>query len=137
VLFIDLDGFKAVNDRLGHDVGDMLLESAARRLENCLRPGDSVARLGGDEFTVLLDGVQDVEGALIVAERVLEVLDQPFVLTGKTARVSGSVGVAFSASAGADPDQLVRSADQAMYEAKRSGRGRVVVARMSGLAKAK
>ena len=137
VLFIDLDGFKAVNDRLGHDAGDMLLESAARRLENCLRPGDSVARLGGDEFTVLLDGVQDVEGALIVAERVLEVLDQPFVLTGKTARVSGSVGVAFSASAGADPDQLVRSADQAMYEAKRSGRGRVVVARMSGLAKAK
>jgi len=129
VLFIDLDGFKAVNDRLGHAAGDRLLEATARRLENCLRPEDHVARLGGDEFTVILDGTPDIDSAMIVANRVLEVLDQPFVVDGRAVRVSGSIGVAFSSEAVSDAAQLVRDADQAMYQAKKSGRGRIVVHR--------
>jgi diguanylate cyclase (GGDEF)-like protein len=129
VLFIDLDGFKGVNDRLGHEAGDRLLEATARRLQGCLRPEDHVARLGGDEFTVLLDGTPDIDSAMIVARRVLEVLDQPFVIDGRAVRVSGSIGVAFSCEAVSDPDQLVRNADQAMYQAKQSGRGRIVVHR--------
>ena len=127
VLFIDLDGFKLVNDRLGHEAGDVLLEAAARRLEACVRPTDLVARLGGDEFTILLPGALDVEGALVVAERILDRLDAPFSVAGTRVRVSASIGVAFSRTAVDDPDQLVRQADQAMYEAKRGGRARVVV----------
>jgi diguanylate cyclase (GGDEF)-like protein len=129
VLFIDLDGFKQINDRLGHEAGDVLLEAAARRLEACVRPDDLVARLGGDEFTVLLPGALDVEGALVVAERILERLDAPFAVSGTRVRVSASIGVAFSRTRVDDPDQLVREADQAMYQAKRSGRSRVVVHR--------
>ena len=129
VLFIDLDGFKLVNDRLGHEAGDTLLEAAARRLEACVRPDDLVARLGGDEFTILLPGANDVEGALVVAERILDRLDAPFAVAGTRVRVSASIGVAFSRSSSNDPDQLVREADQAMYRAKRSGRSRVVVHR--------
>jgi len=127
VLFIDLDGFKAVNDRLGHESGDVLLEAVARRLESCVRPEDLVARLGGDEFTVLLPGANDVDGALVVAERILDRLDEPFELAGTWVRLSASIGVAFSATEGAHPEHLVRQADEAMYEAKRGGRSRVVV----------
>lgn len=127
VLFIDLDGFKLVNDRLGHDAGDALLEAAARRLEACVRPDDMVARLGGDEFTVLLPGAQDVDGAIVVADRILERLDAPFAIAGTRVRVSASIGVAFSPVAVDEPDRLVRQADQAMYDAKRGGRSRVVV----------
>jgi len=127
VLFIDLDGFKAVNDRLGHESGDVLLGAVARRLESCVRPEDLVARLGGDEFTVLLPGANDVDGALVVAERILGRLDEPFELAGTWVRLSASIGVAFSATEVAHTEHLVRQADEAMYEAKRGGRSRVVV----------
>ena len=100
VLFIDLDRFKVINDSLGHMVGDELLIAIARRLEICLRDGDTIARLGGDEFTILLDGIKDYGDAQRVAERVQEVLDQPFGLAGRELFVTASVGIKYSGDGG-------------------------------------
>ena len=123
VLFLDLDRFKQVNDRLGHLVGDLLLVAVARRLESCLRPGDTVARLGGDEFAVLL-GVTDVEDAAGVAERILAALRPGIEVEGEIVEVRASLGIAVSGSGERDAVDLLREADQAMYAAKRLGRGR-------------
>ena len=133
VLFCDLDGFKAVNDRLGHDAGDQLLCQVSQRLRASVRPGDLVARLGGDEFVVLLDAEPGVPGVRSVAERLLAVLEAPFTLTrhdggSEEVSISGSLGGA-TAVRGEHPHQrsgdLLRRADAAMYEAKRAGGHRV------------
>ena len=125
LLYVDLDGFKAVNDRLGHAAGDALLREVARRLRAVVREGDLCARLGGDEFAVLLrDAAQ--EEAVVVAERLVAAVREPVVLGGTSARVGASVGVAATGAA-ADGDELVRLADAAMYAAKGAGRGRVHV----------
>ncbi len=126
VLFLDLDRFKAINDSLGHGAGDRLLTEVARRLEGCLRAGDTVARLGGDEFTVLLEGVEEPSDALRMADRLLERLALPFDLagTGQTVSVSASVGAALSGFGFAGPDEILRAANTAMHRAKRLGRGR-------------
>jgi diguanylate cyclase (GGDEF)-like protein/PAS domain S-box-containing protein len=121
VLFIDLDRFKIINDSLGHLVGDELLSAIAHRLEICLRDGDTIARLGGDEFTILLDGIKDYGDAQRVAERVQEVLEQPFNLAGRELFVTASVGIKYSGG-GEQPEDLLRDADTAMYCAKALGK---------------
>jgi diguanylate cyclase (GGDEF)-like protein len=127
VLFLDLDEFKPVNDNFGHEVGDRLLIEVGRRLQSCLRPEDTIARLGGDEFTVLLEDITDVRYAIRVAERIAEALKDPFELDGHEASVTASIGIAVGTGRESTPDHLVRNSDQAMYEAKRSGKARFVV----------
>lgn len=124
VLFLDLDRFKLVNDSLGHSVGDRLLVELARRLESCLRPGDSVARLGGDEFTVMLDGIRDVEEAERVATRIQEELRSPFDLEGHEVYATASIGIALSREEHERAEDVLRDADLAMYRAKNLGRAR-------------
>ncbi len=124
VLFLDLDNFKYVNDSLGHDAGDRLLAAAAGRLEGCVRPGDTVARLGGDEFAVLLEEVGDAGEATRVARRAVEALSGLFDLGGREVFVGTSVGIALGEAGRERPDDLLRKADMALYEAKRGGKAR-------------
>ena len=126
VLFIDLDGFKAVNDSFGHGVGDAVLVAASDRLTAVLRPNDTVARLGGDEFVILCEDVHRMEDALIVARRVVETVAQPFVVDGAPIQVAASVGVAVAGEA-ATTVALVQRADDAMYRAKQRGPGSIAV----------
>ncbi|MFL6233137.1 MAG: putative bifunctional diguanylate cyclase/phosphodiesterase [Thermoanaerobaculia bacterium] len=125
VLFIDLDRFKNVNDSLGHSVGDELLIAVARRLESCLRPGDTVARLGGDEFTILLDEVADVDHAVQVAQRLHREMARPFQVQGHEVFVTLSLGITLGAGGDYErPEDVLRDADTAMYGAKGSGKAR-------------
>ncbi|MCU4182764.1 EAL domain-containing protein [Acidiferrimicrobium sp. IK] len=126
VCFCDLDGFKTVNDSLGHLAGDQLLVAAGKRLASVVRPGDTAARLGGDEFAVLMEGITDPSAATAVAERIVSVLRQPVDLNGRQISLSVSVGVAV-ADVGSTAEQLLSEADSAMYEAKASGRNRFTV----------
>jgi len=123
LLFIDLDGFSQVNDELGHSAGDELLVHAADRLRSCLRKADVVARLGGDEFTVLVPDIKEPGDAATVAQHLIEVLSQPFTVSGTETFVAASVGTAIFPSDGASTDELLRNADTAMYRAKEQGRG--------------
>jgi len=128
VLFIDLDRFKNVNDSLGHSAGDELLIAVARRLESCLRPGDTVARLGGDEFTILLDEVADVDHAVQVAQRMHKEMARPFRVHGHEVFVTMSLGITVGAGGDYDrPEDVLRDADTAMYGAKSSGKARDAV----------
>jgi diguanylate cyclase (GGDEF)-like protein/PAS domain S-box-containing protein len=136
VLFMDLDGFKMINDSMGHLIGDQLLLGVAHRLEKCLRSTDTVARLGetftvarlgGDEFTVLLDDIKDPSDAKRAAERMMKALAAPFILGGKEIFTSVSIGIALSNSAYEQPDEILRDADTAMYRAKSLGKARYEV----------
>ncbi|HET8632213.1 MAG TPA: EAL domain-containing protein, partial [Thermomicrobiales bacterium] len=122
-LLLDLDGFKHLNDSLGHDHGDRLLVSIARRLRRCLRGEDTVARLGGDEFAILLEEVGDLSEALRVAERVAAALRVPVQLGEQEVFAGASIGIALSSSADDRPEDLLRFADVAMYRAKEAGKG--------------
>jgi diguanylate cyclase (GGDEF)-like protein/PAS domain S-box-containing protein len=130
VLFIDLDGFKAVNDTIGHQAGDELLVQAARRLQDSVRHGDTASRLGGDEFAALIagDNTRDRDARerhiLELADRLRTTLSQPYLIDGNDVRVNASIGVAF-AEAGLGAGELLRNADLAMYRAKAGGKGRV------------
>ncbi|MEO5580865.1 MAG: EAL domain-containing protein [Gemmatimonadaceae bacterium] len=124
VLFLDLDRFKEVNDNLGHFAGDELLRAVARRLEACLRPEDTVARLSGDEFAILLESIAEPSDAGRVAERIEEALSFPVNLAGAEVATSASMGIVTSSMAHEQPEQLLRSADMAMYRAKAAGRAR-------------
>jgi diguanylate cyclase (GGDEF)-like protein/PAS domain S-box-containing protein len=127
VLFLDLDRFKVINDSLGHMVGDQLLVGIARRLETCLRAGDTVARLGGDEFTILLDDLADACETPLVVERIQRELASPFNLGGHEVFTTVSIGIAPSATGYDSPDEILRDADTAMYRAKSLGKSRHVV----------
>jgi diguanylate cyclase (GGDEF)-like protein len=124
VLFLDLDRFKDVNDNLGHFAGDELLRAVARRLEACIRPEDTVARLSGDEFAILLESITDTSDAGRVAERIEEALSFPINLAGAEVTTSASMGIVTSSMSHDQPEQLLRSADMAMYRAKAAGRAR-------------
>jgi len=122
LLFIDLDGFKLVNDTLGHDVGDMLLKEAAKRLGACVRTGDTVARLGGDEFTIIMPNLDDSKNAPLLAQRVLDSLARAFLLGGHEAFVSASIGITIYPDDATDAQELLKNADSAMYRAKEEGK---------------
>ncbi|HSD29777.1 MAG TPA: PAS domain S-box protein, partial [Vicinamibacteria bacterium] len=124
VLFLDLDGFKAVNDSLGHTLGDRLLKCTAERLLASVRAVDSVARLGGDEFILLLPGVRGAEEAARVAEKVLESIRAPLAVEGHELFVTASMGLSLYPEDGQDAETLVKNADTAMYRAKEGGRDR-------------
>ena len=124
VMFVDLDGFKAVNDSVGHEVGDRLLREVARRLRETLRVEDTVGRLGGDEFVVLTSALVTPMDAALIADKLLRVLSVPYPLDGHTLYTTASVGVALYPQDGRDTDTLLRNSDAAMYQAKRSGGGR-------------
>ncbi|MEA2171181.1 MAG: hypothetical protein QOF76_4481 [Solirubrobacteraceae bacterium] len=127
VMFLDLDGFKPVNDTLGHLAGDAVLVEVARRLLEEMRGVDTVARLGGDEFTVLCEGVANVEAGVAMAQRLSERLAQPYAVEGTTATLSAAIGLAVAAPLTEDAGSLLRRADAAMYAAKREGPGRVAL----------
>jgi diguanylate cyclase (GGDEF)-like protein/PAS domain S-box-containing protein len=124
VIYLDVDRFKGVNDSLGHQTGDDLLIQVARRLETCLRPGDTLARLGGDEFTVLLEDIRSETDATRVAERIHQALTEPFNVAGTEIFCSVSVGIALSSTGYTRPEEMLRDADTAMYRAKSNGRSR-------------
>jgi diguanylate cyclase (GGDEF)-like protein/PAS domain S-box-containing protein len=127
VLFLDCDGFKAVNDGLGHEAGDRLLTELAGRLRTCVRPGDVVARLGGDEFTLLLEEVAGLPDAEQAARRIQDALAAPFLLAGREVTATASIGVALSEPDHGQLQDLLRDADLAMYHAKQQGRARFQV----------
>ena len=128
MLFCDLDGFKAVNDEWGHGVGDELLRQVAERLRGAVRPTDTVGRLGGDEFAVVLAGANRANEAVAVAARVLGQFTEPFRVGDRDLLVTASVGVATHSGPAGDGEQLLASADAAMYEAKSRGRNQISVA---------
>ena len=125
VLYCDLDGFKEVNDLLGHEAGDRLLVAVADRVLGCLRPQDTAARLGGDEFGILLDTITDEAHAEEIADRVLHTLAPAFSIDGQQIRVQASIGIAYAGAEPVTAETLLHSADTAMYAAKSLGKGRV------------
>lgn len=118
LFFLDLDKFKQVNDTLGHDAGDLLLQEVARRLKQCVRESDTVARVGGDEFVVLLRRIPSPEQAALVAEKIRSALNQPFTIDGHSLNITPSIGIALYPEHGDDEQQLLKHADKAMYFAK-------------------
>ncbi len=131
VLFLDLDNFKLINDSLGHAAGDRLLIAVSARLQKCLRAGDTAARFGGDEFVILLDHVNNPSYGMRVAQRIVEVMREPFEIEGREVFSAPSIGLAFSRGSASElldhPNEMLRNADTAMYEAKRRGKGRIQV----------
>jgi diguanylate cyclase (GGDEF)-like protein len=122
VAFLDLDRFKQINDTLGHDAGDQLLQDVAKRLKLCVRESDTVARLGGDEFVVLLPQLSDVKHAAAIAEKILLAIAKPFTLIGHEFRVTASIGISAYPLDGLDEQTLTKNADVAMYQAKAEGK---------------
>lgn len=127
VFFLDLDGFKGVNDRLGHRAGDALLQGIAARLLAWVRAGDTVSRFGGDEFTVLVQEVAGPEEAMQIAERLTEAVSAPETIEGEEISLVPSIGITLGADRSV-PDELIERADRAMYEAKRSPDGNIALA---------
>lgn len=124
ILYLDLDRFKVVNDSLGHLVGDEMLIAVSRRLESCLRDGDTLARLGGDEFAILLQTIGDEQQANVIAFCIQESLSLPIMVAGREVFTTASIGIAFGTSEHANPDEIMRDADTAMYHAKSRGKAR-------------
>jgi diguanylate cyclase (GGDEF)-like protein/PAS domain S-box-containing protein len=124
VMFIDLDGFKKVNDLMGHNAGDRLLKVAARRLQACARDGDTIARLGGDEFAAILPDLRQINDAEMLARRIVDSFRDPFMINDREVYTTASIGISMFPNDGIDPVFLMRNADTAMYEAKQAGRNK-------------
>jgi len=122
VLFLDLDGFKDVNDRLGHKAGDLLLKEVGERLQECIRAEDTVARFGGDEFTIILSELISKEVAGNVSKKIIKALSAPFSFDGQSAKVGCSIGISLFPDNSDDGDGLIKAADQAMYVCKKEGK---------------
>ena len=128
ILFVDLDQFKEINDKLGHAVGDVMLRAAAERLRAVVRETDTVARLGGDEFIILSEDIGDSQAAIVIADKIIEVLAAPVAYRECSLRVGASIGIGIYPRDGATATEVIASADQAMYRAKASGRNRYCLA---------
>ena len=124
LMFLDLDNFKEINDTLGHELGDQLLQQAAQRLRNCVRGSDTVARLGGDEFTLILGELTEIGVVERIARKILQALAEPFLLADEALYVSASIGITLYPEDATEPEELIKNADQAMYAAKDCGRNR-------------
>lgn len=124
ILFLDLDGFKHINDTLGHDAGDSLLQQVAVRIKACVRDSDTVARLGGDEFTVILHNSGTIVNVSLVAQKIIDAIASPFLINGKNCSISVSIGISCYPEHGETSDVLIKVADTAMYLAKQSGKNR-------------
>jgi len=122
LMYLDLDHFKHINDSLGHEVGDQLLQSAAKRLQSCVRLSDTVSRQGGDEFVVLLPEFDEVQGAVLTAEKLIEAMAEPHLIGSHQLHVTLSIGISLYPDDGKDVEAVIRNADTAMYHAKQSGR---------------
>ncbi|MFU8839058.1 MAG: diguanylate cyclase domain-containing protein [Thiohalomonadaceae bacterium] len=122
VMFLDLDGFKPVNDTLGHAAGDQLLYQVAQRLKDCLRASDTVARFGGDEFTIVLPDVDGVRSAAQIAKKIIEQVAKPYQLDGNEVQITTSLGISLYPDHANNPAELIHHADGAMYQAKRQGK---------------
>jgi diguanylate cyclase (GGDEF)-like protein/PAS domain S-box-containing protein len=122
VMLIDLDNFKEVNDTLGHRTGDKLLQAVGERIKNLLRKSDTVARMGGDEFLLLLPGICRIDDVATVAQKILDVFQEPFMVKDHKLHITTSIGIAIFPHHGKDDDTLIKNADIAMYRAKRYGR---------------
>ena len=122
LMYVDLDKFKDINDSLGHSVGDMLLQSAARRLEACVRHSDTISRHGGDEFVVLLSEIEATQDAAHAAEKIVKAMAEPHLIGEHRLTVTLSIGISLYPDDSADAEAVLRNADTAMYHAKRSGR---------------
>ena len=118
VLFVDLDGFKAINDSLGHAVGDRLLQTVAEHLQAMLRSGDTVARLGGDEFVILVESCRSRGGIVRIAEKAIEKIAQPLRIEQHNIEIQASIGIAIAPQDGKDANVILKAADQAMYRSK-------------------
>ena len=127
ILFFDLDRFKVVNDTMGHEKGDLLLQEIGKRLNAMLRPGDTAARFGGDEFTLLLEDLNGIDDARVITERLIEALQEPIYMEGREFEITASIGVAMSFSRHDRASDLLRNADIAMYRAKNKGKARYEV----------
>jgi diguanylate cyclase (GGDEF)-like protein len=119
LLYLDLDGFKPVNDLYGHDAGDIVLRDAAVRIQSCIRTSDTAARIGGDEFVVILQDVAGRERARMVSQKIVDAIRQPFMVSAQKCRVGVSIGISLFPDDGNDLKTLMKAADQAMYEIKR------------------
>ena len=128
LMFIDLDGFKAVNDSRGHNAGDALLKDIANRLIESVRKTDTVARIGGDGFVILLAAIPNEQMATSVVTDVLKALSNPFNLNNKAANINGSIGISFYPQHGEDAEELLKQADSAMYSVKKRGENSISTA---------
>ena len=124
LMYLDLDKFKKVNDSFGHHFGDILLKSVARRLETCVREGDTLARLGGDEFIILYSHIAEEENVRTLADRIYIGFQNPFNINNKEISITTSMGISIYSKDGEGIDELMMNADKALYEAKRRGRNR-------------
>ena len=122
VIFLDLDGFKCVNDKIGHDAGDLLLQEVSRRLSGMVRASDTMARVGGDEFTFVLNNVGVIENVAVMARKMIALLAESFDLNGQQCNIGGSIGVAIFPDDSSEFGTLLKQADEAMYFAKQCGK---------------
>ncbi|MBA43493.1 MAG: hypothetical protein CMF62_05745 [Magnetococcales bacterium] len=127
LMFLDLDGFKPINDTYGHDAGDILLKEVAQRLQDCVRNTDTVSRLGGDEFTIVLSSIKDVNDVQTVAQKVIDSINQPFQIGDADVKAGTSIGISTYPQNGSTAVELIKASDTAMYQAKKTGKNRFCV----------